>query len=110
MRAANDDSSSRDSSRRPTEIHGRMTCGETQLQVLGRIVNIPNYPASIYEKYYDTWRADNTKMNYRELPLGVGSYPFQYVHALMRRFKRLAIFMKPVTNTRVLSQCERFVS
>ena len=36
-------------------------CGETQRQVLGRIVHRPNHRASAYEKYKDTWRTDKRK-------------------------------------------------
>ena len=44
-----------------TGIHGKTPCGETQRQVLGRIVHRPNYRAIAYEKYKDTWRTDKRK-------------------------------------------------
>ena len=40
--------------------------------MLGRIVNIPNCRASVYDKCLDTWRHGKGKTNEREPTLGVG--------------------------------------
>ena len=70
---ANQATSARNSSRCAPEIHGRIPwCGETQRQVLGRIVHIPNNRASAYEMYKDSWRTDKRKGDDREPAFGVG--------------------------------------
>ena len=53
------------------EIHGRIPCGVTQRQVLGRIVPRPNHRASVYEKYKDTCRTDKMKGDDRKAAFGV---------------------------------------
>ena len=68
--AANDPSSARNSSRRQSEIHGRIPCAETQWQVLGTIIDIHNYRATVWE-LLDTWRPAKRKVNYSEPALGL---------------------------------------
>ena len=68
---ANHAAPARNSSRCAPEIHGRMPCGETQRQVLGRIVLRPNHRPSAYEKYKATWRTDKRKGDDREAAFGV---------------------------------------
>ena len=71
---ANNATFTRNSSRCAPEIHGRIPCGETQRQVLGRIVHRPNHRASAYEKlkYKYTWRTDKRKGDDRVKACGVG--------------------------------------
>ena len=69
---ANHATSARNSSRCAPEIHGRIPCGETQRQVLGRIVPRPNHRASAYAKYNDTWRTDKKKWDDRKPAFSVG--------------------------------------
>ena len=62
---ANHATSARNSFRCAPEIHGRIPCGETQRQVLGRIVHRPNHRASAYEKYGGLTRGKGMTENQR---------------------------------------------
>ena len=88
-------------------MHGRIPCGETQRQVLGRIVPRPNHRLSAYEKYKDTCQTDKRKGDDREAAFGVGPV-HACVHASMRPCKSLAVsHMKPVTSTRMYQQLNK---